>query len=809
MRSPKLQLEVFLVSLAVLLLEVSYTRVFSFKLVYYFTYLIIGISLLGLGSGGILIAMFPRVRRTPIARFLPPCAAFASLAVLVSYVVVARVQLNAFDLIQGVATGNAGVAVEEGRKLVAICVSLFLPFLAGGLALALIFSTHAERINWLYCADLIGAAAGCAACVPLMKTISPPGCVMVAGLAFALAGLPLALARTRALAAPLVVLAALLLAGAVLPRRLPAVVTDRVKTMSPQQTPDVVFSQWSPVFRVDVLERKDRKDWNNREGLILSHDGMWGSVLPRYDGDPASLARYDLDVRSYPFRMLPPHPRVAIIGAAGGNEILASLHFEAAHVTGVELNPVTVSLLTRHFADFTSHVVEDPRVTLVNAEGRSFLMSHPDRYDLIWFVAPDSYAAMNAATSGAYVLSESYLYTAEMIIESLTHLTPDGIVCVQFGEGAFDVKPNRTARYLNTAREAFRRLGVTDPEKHILVSTTPGFVFVTATILLKRDAFTEAEVARFVAHGETLQGTEIRHAWTRPAGTNPINRVLGLQGEALERWYREYPFDVRPITDDAPFFWHFVPFRDAIGSAATNPGGALEEGTGERLLLLLLVVATLFGAAFLLTPLLARRAIWRTIPYKLNAGVYFAALGLGFMFLEVTLIQHLTLFLGYPTYSLTVTLFALLISTGVGSLVSAGIGGNRNRVLLALAAVLVLLVVFYQVGMEPIVRACIGWPFPLRVALVIAFLAPLGLCLGVFMPLGLRTVSALTPYGEEYVAWAWAVNGFFSVVSSVLSTVLSMALGFDVVMLLALVVYGIGIAALWGVPAAASARTTS
>src|SRR5262249_7132028 len=155
---------------------------------------------------------------------------------------------------------------------------------------------------------------------------------------------------------------------------------------------------------------------------------------------------------------------------------LAGLYFGASHVTGVELNPVTYSLLTTHFADYSGHLPENKRVTLFNAEGRSFLGRDKSKYDIILFVAPDSYSAMNAATSGAFVLSESYLYTAEMVMESLNHLTDQGLICMDFGEFDFERRPNRTARYLGTAREAFRRMGIPNFEKHVLLSTSPSFL---------------------------------------------------------------------------------------------------------------------------------------------------------------------------------------------------------------------------------------------------------------------------------------------------------------------------------------------
>ena len=795
-RGERLYAEVFLVSLAVIVLEVSYTRVFSFKLVYYFTYLIIGISLLGLGAGGVLVAIFPRLRHVTPGRLIPSCCLAAAGAVLVGYFVVAVTQLNAFALIDSVVPFQRDVLMREGAKLALICGLLFAPFLAAGIALATIFATRAADFPRLYFADLLGAALGCAAVVPLIATISPPGCVLLTGFLFTLAAMRLAAAPIRLV---LLALGAVLLVLAVMPSWLPDPVPDQVKKMSPQRRPSAPphFSRWSPVFRVDVLDNPGQRE----PGYMIAHDGETGSMLPRFDGNVSSLGWFDSDSRSHPFKLLHPHPSVAIIGAAGGHEILASLYFDAAHVTAIELNPVTVSLLTTHFADFTGHIAEHPRVTLVNAEGRTFIHRSDAKYDLIWFVAPDTYAAMNAASAGAFVLSESYLYTREMILDSLAHLTDDGIICVQFGE-LHESKPIRTARYLSTARDAFRQLGVEDFYRHVLVGSAQSFLTLS-TILLKRTPFTEEDARRFIANSAVVRGGRVLHSLGRDARFDAVSSAIALPDDTLEKWYASYPYDLRPVTDDSPFFWHFVPFSDAFRDV---PSRSFEEATGERLLLLLLVVATAFASIFLLLPFVAIHETWRAVPHKAMAGAYFASLGLGFMLFEVSLIQTLTLFLGYPTYSLTVTLFALLIFTGLGSLASSRYVGRRNRTLMVLLGCLLALVVFYRIGMPPLVARTIGYSLAVRIALSVVFLAPLGLCLGAFMPLGLRTIAGLTDEREAFVAWAWAVNGFFSVVSSVLATILSMTLGFKAVLLAAALVYVLGATALMTVPAERKAR---
>jgi spermidine synthase len=794
------RLEIFLVSMAAILLEISYTRIFSYKLFYYFTYLTIGIVLLGLGSGGVLVAVIPRLRRVPTQRLVALCALATSIAIPVGYVLVATTQLNASDIAD---------SVVEAATLVWICSLLFTPFLLVGLILAAVFGARSEDFSHLYFADLVGAALGCAACIPLFGLISPPGCIMLSAAVMATAALHLALGESRrgATVAGAVLLA--LVPAIVFPRFLPDPVPDRAKTMSPQRGAGwkTLFSSWSTVFRIDVVDGMEPES-----RYLINHDGNMGSNVIRFNGDFRSLERFNIDVRSVPFSVIKPNPRVLIIGAAGGHEILASLYFGAEHVTAVELNPVTVSLLTDHFADYTGRIAEHERVTLVNAEGRAFVNRNREKFDLIWFVAPDSYAAMNAASSGAFVLSESYLYTQEMITESLAHLADGGVVCLQTGDIDFARKPNRAVRYLATARQAFESIGVGDFPFHVLVSSTPE-MFTLVTILLSRQPFSAQQAERFHANAAVVRpvgkGSTVWHPLVStgsPVPNHPVAQVVNVPDDGLSAWLESYPYNVTPVTDDIPFFWHFAGFRKAIlspldtGDVIFDP----EDAKGERVLGALLLFAAAYSAVFLLVPLLAVRQTWRQVPYKLQAGIYFAALGLGFMFFEICMIQKLTLFLGYPTHSLTVTLFAILIFSGIGSLLSSRYAEQRTAALRTLLACLIGLVVVYQIGMTPLVRTFGGASLEVRIALAIAVLAPLGLCLGAFMPIGIATVSRLTPYREEYVAWGWAVNGFFSVMSSVLATMLAMTYGFTVVLYTALAIYVVGIAALSRIPQSAA-----
>ena len=581
--------------------------------------------------------------------------------------------------------------------------------------------------------------------------------------------------------------------GAVIPDQLPDVRVDDDKA----DLNEVASTRWSPVFRVDVAPFFETRQ-------LLFHDGLAGSVILEWDGDPATLAafNFDQDPRSLPFDTLGEAPEKAlIIGAAGGHEVLTALAYEVSRIDAVELNPATHALVTGRYAEFAGHFFDQPGVDYVTADGRSYLARSDDRYELIWYPAPDSYAASNVATSGAFVLSESYLYTREAVSETLDHLSAGGILAAQFGELNFDTRPNRTTRYVGTTRDALEAAGIENPGEHVLVASTADSNFPTlrySTVLVKATPFTAEEVQRFVQSSATKPGTRVEHV---PGETfeNSVSMVLTLHDDALEEYYDDYPYLVTPIDDDAPFFWHFVRFSDVIrdfGEPIHPSFVDPEDAVGERVLLMLLVIATGLASVFLLLPFIVLREVWQSLPRKGASATYFAALGLGFMFFEITLIQRFVLFLGYPTYSVTVTLASILIFTGVGALCSSRFAARTRSASVWLLIALMGLTVGYLFGLPVLTEALLSWPIGARAAVAFTALAPLGLCLGMFMPMGIGAVAPLSPHSREYVAWAWAMNGFASVVGAVLTTVLAMTFGFNVVLVLAAATYLIAVVVL-------------
>ncbi len=779
-------------SFAALLIEISYTRLISYKLFYYYVYLVIGLALLGIGTGGVLVAVSKRLRRAATDSVLFWSFMFGGASTIVAYVIVAYAPIDTL----AVWRYGTFASLKSFVMLLVLCVCIFTSFVAPGVIIATLFGRRPKAVGGLYFADLTGAGIACAVVIYLINSVGAPATVMIAAVGMATGAVWVALRMQP----PLVALGCAVLAfaavGVIAPGILPSQRIDTSKAV-PGATP-VVYSAWGPIFRVDVRRQQafgtNHPGEMRAEAMNLFHDGILGAAIYHWDGRRSSLSVYDFpqDPRAIPFDLLGSSPKhEAVIGAAGGHEVLASLYYGAQHIDAVELNPVTVNLVTTRFANFDGHLAQDPAVSYITGDGRSFMARSDGRFGLIWYPAPDSYAATNGALSSAYILSESYLYTTNGLVSNLGHLTKNGIFVAQFGEVA-DTHDLRTTRFVATARQALREIGVKDPKDHILVAMTQTHFLGTiplSTIVVKRSSFTPAEVQRFLTSVQTVPQTAVLYAPGQAVTPNPINTVVRDSDSQLSSFYRSFPYNVTPTTDNDPYFWHFARFGTVI-SNVSHPLSSLdrENAVGERVLLLLLAISILVAVIFLLLPFFAIRSTWVRLPRKGPSALFFAGLGFGFIFFEITLMQELNLFLGYPTYALTVTLMSLLVFTGLGALLSQVVV-NRRRAIPRLLGAVAALCLFYLLGLTPLTNALFDLPLVGRIIIAFAVLAPLGICLGMFMPIGLGEIAQRGSFPREYVAWGWAVNGFASVVGSVLATILSMSFGFDFVLLMGLAAY--------------------
>jgi hypothetical protein len=775
--------EILVVSFSALVLEISYTRIISYKLFYYYVYLIIGLALLGIGSGGVLVAISKRLKRAATDQILFWSLIVSAVITVGAYIIIAFLGINTLAVWEyGTSASTHGFLV-----LLVICVGVFASFVGPGVIIATLFGRQPEGIGGLYFADLVGAGIGCATVIYFVSSLGAPAAVMVSALAMA-AGATFISLRLRP---SLRVLAVLALAGAILlvadSGILPYQRIDVSKTDIPPNHLD--YSAWGSIFRVDALQFPGIPNV-----IDLDHDGIIGSGIYRWNGKQSFLKVYDFpqDPRAIPFDVLKTPPKTeVIIGAAGGHEVLTSIYYKAKHIDAVELNPVTVNLVEHVYANFDGHLAENPAVSYINADGRSFMARTNTHFQLVWYPAPDSYAATNGALSSAYVLSESYLYTTNGVETDLRHLTKNGIFVAQFGE-TDDQEYLRTTRFVATARQALSDMGVKNASDHIMAAVTQTHflgIIPLSTIVVKVGAFTPTEIARFEASVRQVPATTTFYAPGATVKKNPVNSFMRTSNAGLDHFFAAFPFNITPTTDNDPFFYHFARYGTVLKDY-THPLSSVdrENAVGERVLVLLLGLSVVIATVFLLLPFVKVRREWRALPRKGVSGIYFAGLGLGFIFFEITLLQLLNLFLGYPTYALTIVLMSLLVFTGIGALLSHRIT-NRKRAVPILFVGVAAMFVFYLAGLTPLTNSLLDLALAARIAVSFAVLAPLGLCLGMFMPIGLTQVAQLSEFPREYVAWGWAVNGFASVVGAALATILAMIYGFDVVLFAGLVAY--------------------
>jgi len=530
------------------------------------------------------------------------------------------------------------------------------------------------------------------------------------------------------------------------------------------------------------------------EQLAVFTDGDGMSVILHWNGGREELA-YLADVTAaLPYQLLEA-PHVLILGAGAGMDVLQALYHNATLVDAVELNPQLVGLVRETFADYAGHLYDHPRVRVHIAEARGFVTRSRDRYDLIQVGLLDSFAVSG---SGVQALNENYLYTAEAVQAYLTRLKDGGLLSITRW---LKIPPRDSLKLVATVVEALRRMGIEQPGLRLAMIRG----WNTATLLVKNGKLNEHDVARIRDFARSRSFDTVWYPAMPVSEANRFNQleqayfhqgVAALLGNQATTFTHRYKFDIEAATDERPYFFDFFRWRvlPEVLSLRGRGGAALIEW-GYLVPAVTLVQAAVAGAVLILLPLarLGRGASGRL---GRRAGAYFALLGLAFMFVEMAFIQKFTLFLSHPLYSVVVILSGFLVFAGIGSAVSSRLKGfadarNISAVAIAVGAIAVISVA-YAVLLPFIFRHLIGLGDLSRIGLSLALTAPLAFFMGMPFPLGLKFLAVNAP---DYIPWAWGINGFASVLSAILATLLAIEFGFTAVLLLALLSY-IGAASL-------------
>jgi len=611
------------------------------------------------------------------------------------------------------------------------------PFLLAGAALSMVFDLHRDQTGSLYFADLLGAGTGALLVTLLLAWLGGEGTV----LACALFPLVAAVCFSPRRAVPAALVAIVVLAGAFTNESTgifkirSAPTKGMYRHMAEHPGTKVALTGWNAYSRIDAVTGFPSPYLAR---LYIDSDA-WTSLL-RWDGrmESASWAREWF--RALPFKLAPERPETLVIGPGGGSDVLVALGAGSARVTAVELNPLMLEFV-RHFGAEGGNLYDHPQVEAVLSEGRTLVRRTDRRFDVILLGFVDSWAAV---ASGGLSLSENHLYTVEAFRDYCDRLTPEGMLVIL----RWDVDIPRlvsNAVALLGPEEAGKRLLVL-LEKRGTEQEPPQMIFV-----LRARPFTEVETA------EVMAWPKARPVIVPGRHVDPPYADLFGGRKTLAQYVAEADSRVDPVTDDRPFFF-----------ARQKPWG-LPWSMGLAFLTILLPLAFLC-AAFVAK---GRPASASPRAYR-GSVVYFACLGLGFIAVELALLQHLTLLLGHPIFTLSVLLFTLLLAGGLGSYRSAGV---RPEVV---CAWVVGLGVVYALGLPRVVPSLLALPLSARLALAVVVTAPLGFAMGMPFPRGLVLAAKA---GLPAPPFYWGLNGILSVAGSLGTMVVAVTSGFTAAML--------------------------
>lgn len=734
---------VFVMSLSSLLLELGLTRLFSVILFYHFAFLAISIALLGLGAGGVFAYLKKawlaqwRTRQIGVATTL-----LNAVAIVVALMIVLHTKVS------------LELSVRNFLKLSEIYLLSAVPFFGTGLMFSVIFARETWRVGSLYAADLIGGSAACLLIVPLLNLVGGPNAVLTAAFLMTLSCIAWAGARRMRNAAIVAAILLLALIGANFSGRLIDVVY--VKGV-PQ--PKAEFMRWNAISRVEVDKA------GSARVIVIDADAntyIMGLDPARWKGSD-----YQRNMMATPpsvANVLRPTGDYAIIGPGGGVDVLRAVGNGSPSVTGIEINPLIADTIMRgRYADFSHHLYDLPQVHMHVSDGRSWVRGTQQQFDVLQMTLVDTWASTAA---GAFALSENSLYTVNAFEEYFQHLKPDGMVAITRWEFA---KPREALRVVSVAMDALHRIGVSDARDHFAVIsegplTSDG---IAVLVLAKKSPFTVEEQERIKNHLAAQPKLSAIYLPSSP-GEGPFRQLI--ESNDPYAFSRTYEFNIKPVDDNAPFFFFTIKLGDVLRRAVVK-GIDFKVNAGVAVLLMVFIISVIAVALFLIIPLVCAGA--RPNPRPL---FFFVAVGLGYILVEIAFIQRFVLFLGHPTYALTVVVFLMLLSSGLGSLVSRKwlTDAQRLRIPLAVIAVALLVAIF---ALPATLSSLVQLPFFVKLVLSALMLAPLGFVMGMPFPTGLR---ALSRSGEDTLEWAWALNAGASVMGSVMAMVVAIEWGLNV-----------------------------
>jgi len=748
---------IFLIALSGLVLEVSITRIFSAAIWYHFAFVAVSVALVGLGASGLVVQYHVKKLKGKWAE---------NLTILSAWGITIFIPITLFVM----------HALASQVLYLPLFMLLFsVPFFLVGIIISAAFNAFASVAGRLYAADLIGASAGALLVVLFLVLTGGEGATLIVGLIAAIGATifsRIAKNTKKTIVSLMFVAFATSLIFLNYATQIFAIPTDPTAQkdlpiyLREHPGSKIVKTEWNSFSRIDVVE-----GGTGGEGLVAKVfiDGGAGTNIISWDGKTESRQELSNWMQYLPFKMMH-EPKVLVIGSGGGRDVVASLVSGSKDVTSVEINPIIYETV-KSYGERAGNVYSHEFVKSFVDEGRSFITRSSDKYDIIYVPFVDTWASVS---SGGLSVSENFLYTLEGFQQYYDHLTDRGkIVTVRWLIDA--------PRFVSTYAKLLEQNGIPQDQlyRHLIMVTSDSYTqdpSVTMVIFSKAP-FTDEEIS-FLS--QSFSQYDYKPILV-PAQVMREPYSAFLNGEInLDQFYDMFKTKVYPVTDDNPYF---LSFEKPLPSAVE----VLLYGSVGIVVIFLLVPFSWIRRGRGITAGGQTDILSEKSELRIAAVIpYFAALGVGFILIELALLQKLILLMGNPTMTFALLLFTLLLSSGSGSLLSTRIAKNTMRNLVFVIGGIAGIGILYVFFLPPIIYSTIAEPVEVKAVVSIAILAPIGFLMGMPLPTGMRLLKVHRP---DYIPWMWAINGAFSVLGAVLAIALGIMYGSSFAMVLGVLVY--------------------
>jgi hypothetical protein len=767
-----------LVAGCTLMLQISFTRLFSIIMWYHMSLVCVSMAMLGLTVGALVVHWRKSEFEPSVA--VQSCAKYSLwfaisivgclLVCLTTPFVTSRSLMGIFRLTYW----NAIVAI---------------PFLFSGICVSAILTSFPKKVGRLYAADLLGASLACILIVFLLNSVDVVTAILWIAVVAALGSIAFAVGNSSSKGMFGRVALIVLLSGL-------ALMNGKTKSIRMQYVLNQSFDGtslkrelWNAFSYLTVEEsKKGPYFWGAGDKANLKADANYIHVqmdtraatpIVKFDGDWNKMQWLMGDVTSLAHHVRK-DGKVMVIGFGGGRDVLTALIESRGtrEVVGVDVNPNMGKLVTELESDYIGNISRLPNVSLHVDEARSFVTRSKDRYQVITIPLVDTSAA---SAAGAYALTENSLYTLDAFTLFLQRLTEDGVLSVTrcWWGGSW----GETHRLLQMSADALRAIGVQDPRQHMYMVRGRELV----TILTSRRPFSPQDLSQLKLASDKA-GFEVL---LTPVEATNSSLLIAFGNEAKRP--SASVVDLSSPTDDRPFFFHGIPLSRVISRVKPQDLGVARFDFDAMVILFVLIVLVT-GLAFCVIGVpffqeFRRKAVVLSSSDWMGL-VYFLSIGFGFMFFESAQIQRLNIFLGYPIYSITVVLFTLLLASAFGAyLIQSLLARYSERNLIPLASLCLLVVMSVTGILMPKITVAFGhFDTPTRIIISSLLLIPSGILMGAFFPIGVHLLTRMMTSNVS-LAWFWAINGIASTCAGVYSVGLSVSYGFNFVFWLGLSCY--------------------